>query len=97
MMLGGGRPSCVRDGDKDRQRCQENGGEAHRISLEHVSRRLCGDFHCFVYAFHWYVSLLPIWLSYCILVRSERISQSPCAFFHSGCMMQPCIRCANLV
>src|SRR5258706_6130227 len=57
MMLGCGSQSCVRNGDKDRHRCQENRGEAHRISLELVSRRLCGKFHCFVYAFHWYVSL----------------------------------------
>jgi hypothetical protein len=57
MMLVWGSQSCVRNGDKAGQRCEENGGEARQISLEHVSCRLCGEFHCFVYAFHWYVSL----------------------------------------
>jgi hypothetical protein len=56
-MLGCGFQSGVRTGDKAGQRCEENGGEARQISLEHVSCRLCGEFHCFVYAFHWYVSL----------------------------------------
>src|SRR6266478_8958744 len=58
MMLRPGSQSCVRNGDKAGQRYQKTGCEAHRISLEHVSHRMCGDFHRFVYAFHWYVSLL---------------------------------------
>src|SRR4029453_1307213 len=37
MMLGRGSQSCVRTGDKAGQRCQQSGGEAHRIPLEHVS------------------------------------------------------------
>src|ERR1700737_1815795 len=37
MMLVGGSQSCVRNGDKAGQRSQQSGGEAHRISLEHVS------------------------------------------------------------
>src|SRR5713101_3489596 len=37
MMLGYGIQSCIRSGDKANHGCQENGGEAHRISLEHVS------------------------------------------------------------
>src|SRR6266478_2725095 len=53
MMLGCASQSCVRSGDKAGQRYQKSGGEAHRISFEHVSHRRCGDFHCFVYAFHW--------------------------------------------
>src|SRR5882762_2239078 len=60
MMLRCGSQSCVRNGDKAGQRCEENGGEAHQISLEDVSFRLCGEFHCFAYAFHWYVSLLSL-------------------------------------
>jgi len=46
-----GSQSYVRNGAKDRQGRQENRGEARQISLEHISRRLCGKFHCFVYAF----------------------------------------------
>jgi hypothetical protein len=57
MMLVWGSQSCVRNGDKAGHRCEENGGEARQISLEYVSCCLCGEFHCFVYAFHWYVSL----------------------------------------
>src|SRR5260370_40329686 len=57
MMLVWGSQSCVRNRDKAGQRCEENSGEARPISLEHVSRRMCGDFHCFAYAFHWYVAL----------------------------------------
>src|SRR5258708_17283816 len=53
MMLGCASQSCVWSGDKAGQRYQNSGGEAHRISFEHVSHRRCGDFHCFVYAFHW--------------------------------------------
>src|SRR6266478_5811880 len=58
MMLGSGSQSCFRRGGKDDQRCQQSGGEAYRISFENVSHRLCGNVHRFVYAFHWYVSLL---------------------------------------
>jgi hypothetical protein len=55
MMLGCSSQSCVRTSDKAGQRHQESGGEAHRISLENVSQRQCGDFHGFVYAFHMYL------------------------------------------
>jgi hypothetical protein len=55
MVLGRGSQSCVRNGDKAAQRYQKSGGEAHRISLENVSQRQCGDFHGFVYAFHMYL------------------------------------------
>src|SRR5580693_7497891 len=37
MVLGCGSQSCVRSGDKAGQRYQESGGEAHRISCEHIS------------------------------------------------------------
>src|SRR5579864_8511629 len=57
MVLGRGSQSCVRNGDKAAQRYQKSGGEVHRISLENVSQRQCGDFHGFVYAFHMYSSL----------------------------------------
>src|SRR5712675_3373086 len=63
MMLVWGSQSCVRNGDKAGQSWEENGGEARQISLEHVSCRLCGRFHGFVYAFHWYVSLSEFELS----------------------------------
>jgi len=46
MMLVWGSHSCVRNGDKAGHRCDENGGEARQISLEHVSCCLCGEFHC---------------------------------------------------
>jgi hypothetical protein len=58
MMLGFGSQSWVWNGDKAGQRYQKTGGEANRISFENVSHRMCGDFHRFVHAFHWYVSLL---------------------------------------
>jgi len=58
MMLRSGSQSCVWGGDKDCQRYQKSGGEAKRIPFENVLHRMCGDFHRFVYAFHWYVSLL---------------------------------------
>jgi hypothetical protein len=37
MMLGLGRQGCVQIGDNAGQRCHESGGEAERLSLEHVS------------------------------------------------------------
>jgi hypothetical protein len=36
-MLGWGSQGGVRTGEKAGQRCEKNGGEAHRISLGHVS------------------------------------------------------------
>src|SRR6266446_6732345 len=40
MVMGCSSQSCVRSGDKVGQQCQQSGGEAHRISLEHVSSPL---------------------------------------------------------
>jgi hypothetical protein len=54
MMLRSGSQSYVRNGAKAGQHYQKSGGEAKRISFENVFHRMCGDFHRFVYVFHWY-------------------------------------------
>jgi len=56
MMLRCGSQSCVRNGDKAGQRCEENAAKRVKFLLN-TFLVVCAESSLLVYVFHWYVSL----------------------------------------